>query len=960
LRVFLSYHTPDRAVALDLKRAVETALPGVDVFVDQTHLRHGYFWQPALFEAIARTDAFLILVSNQVGDWQKYEFYAAQDRKVKEERTFVLLPVIIADRRKGPAANLPGLTQLHWIESNTEPTAPDPLAKIVAALQSAEVAKPPEPWRTINPYRGLLALEEQDADFFFGRERETADILDRITAAPGRLIALVGNSGVGKSSLVQAGVIGALKRQRWPGGQRAWPPALKDSRAWAYLAMKPGEDPIDALASEFVGLRFPEPSAKSFDERRDWAELLGQGKARLKDLMEITDTHFRKTLSVIPPTCFFLYIDQGEELYARAPAAERKRFSEIIADGLAGGPQRLIVMTSQRADYYGELQANTAWSDLVELIDVKPLKADALALVLREPAGVLGVGFESDDLVNHVVRAAEDAPGALPLLADLFTDLWERMRERGDGVLRVSDRREIIQVGAALAKRADDFLAKHPGKVEAVKRLFTLRLAQVPRQGEPVRARWERAAKPATDPAADAEWALAEELAGPDWRLTVTGEKDGKSTAEVAHEILLKSWPTLQRWLEGERDFLIWRGELETRRKDHEQAGKRDDKTGKADMRKQRQALLMGLPLDTAKKWLTTRRGDIEAAEQAFIEASMRAERAAARTWLGVQAAVGVLMLGTIAGLLGIIFKDEINVVRFDYFTVRPYIAANLRYVLKPEAERALKPGETFRECAEGSKACPEMVVLPAGQFWMGSPDREGEDRERPRHKVRIAKPFAVGKFELTWDEWEACVAMRGCDGRPTSDQGFDRGRKPLINVSWEQAREYVVWLSRMTGKSYRLLTEAEWEYAARGVTSVDAPHPPYPWGDDPADLCTHANLADRSFRRGGYSGDIANCDDGQVVSAPVGSYPANAFGLHDMHGNVWEWVEDCLHDNYEGAPNEGSAWIEGGVCQYRVVRGGSWNNDPVNLRSADRDRGTTVNRGSSLGFRVARTLVTP
>ena len=149
-------------------------------------------------------------------------------------------------------------------------------------------------------------------------------------------------------------------------------------------------------------------------------------------------------------------------------------------------------MTSQRADYYGELQANAALFDLTEKIDVPPLKADGLALVLREPARVLGVGFESEDLVNHVVKSAEDQPGALPLLADLFTDLWESMRERGDGILRISDRREIIQVGAALCKRADRFLAEAPDQVEAVKRLFTLRLAHVPRQGEPVKARWER------------------------------------------------------------------------------------------------------------------------------------------------------------------------------------------------------------------------------------------------------------------------------------------------------------------------------------------------------------------------------------------------------------------------------------------------------------------------------------
>jgi formylglycine-generating enzyme required for sulfatase activity len=943
LRIFLSYHTPDRALALGLKSAIEAALPGVDVFVDQTHLRHGYFWQPRLYDAIAKAHAFVILVSNRVGDWQKAEYYEAYDRKIKDD-SFILLPIVVADPAKGPAANLPGLTQLHWIES-TEPTAPDPLSKIVSALQSGKVAKQPEPWRTINPYRGLVALEEQDADFFFGRDRETADIINKMVATSGRLIALVGNSGVGKSSLVQAGVIGSLKRQRWPDGHHAWPDTFKDSRAWAYLAMKPGEDPIAALTSEFVALWFPDATdPKRIDRRDEWAKRLRQGKARLADLINATDAHFRNELSLTPPSRILLYVDQGEELYARSPPPDRKRFSEIIADGLSDNPQGLIIMTSQRADYYGALQANASLFRLTERIDVPPLDAGKLAVVLREPARVLGVGFESDDLINHVVKSAEDQPGALPLLADLFTDLWERMRDRGDGILRVSDRREIIQIGAALSRRADRFLAKVPDKVGAVKRLFTLRLTHVSRQGEPVRARWERDDARGTGQA-DTEWALVEMLAGPEWRLVVTGEKDGKATAEVAHEILLKTWPTLKRWLEDEREFLVWRGELDARREEYEQARK-------AGAAQQRKALLMGLPLDTAQKWLEDRRPDIEPSAQAFIEASVLAERAAARNRQRLQGAVGILMLGTIVSLLGIIFKDEIGDFWFAQTTLRRYIAANFKeHLLQPEAERRLKPGDSFRECA---RDCPEMVVIPPGEFWMGSREGEGDQdgSEYPQHKVKIDKPFAAGKYEVTWDDWEACVAMRGCDGRPTGDGGFGRGRQPLINVSWEQAKDYVAWLSRMTGKPYRLLTEAEWEYAARGVTSADAPHPPYPWGDKASH--EYANYGTDQCCNGRIEGR-----DEWFYTAPVGKFPPNAFGLHDMHGNVWEWVEDIWHDNYRGAPVDRSAWTEGGGedASRRVVRGGSWNSVPQFLRSAVRYGNSTDVRDFNLGFRVGRTL---
>ena len=352
-------------------------------------------------------------------------------------------------------------------------------------------------------------------------------------------------------------------------------------------------------------------------------------------------------------------------------------------------------------------------------------------------------------------------------------------------------------------------------------------------------------------------------------------------------------------------------------------------------------------------------------------------------------AAVGVLMLGSIAGLLGV--KDEIADLWFEQITLRRYIAANFTpHVRASAAERALQPGDTFRECA---KDCPEMVVIPPGEFWMGSPDGEGYRSEHPRRKIKIAKPFAVGKFEVTWDDWEACVAMRGCDGgptsdasfgiwdqakayvawlyrkvrvkiakpfaegkfdgRPTSDAGFGKGRHPLIYVSWDQAKAYVAWLSRMTGKPYRLLTEAEWEYAARGVTSADAPHPPYPWGDKASH--EYANYGTDQCCQGKTEGR-----DKWLYTAPVGQFPANAFGLHDMHGNDFEWVEDPWHDDYRGSPpppTDGSVWMEGGDVSRRVVRGGSWNNDPRDLRSAVRNWNTAGSRSNNLGFRVARTL---
>ena len=242
-----------------------------------------------------------------------------------------------------------------------------------------------------------------------------------------------------------------------------------------------------------------------------------------------------------------------------------------------------------------------------------------------------------------------------------------------------------------------------------------------------------------------------------------------------------------------------------------------------------------------------------------------------------------------------------------------------------PEVPAAdlLRPGRVFRDCKD---VCPEMVVLPSGEFMMGSNEY---DDEKPARRVTIARPFAVGKFEVTFTEWDACVAGGGCKHQP-GDENWGRGKRPVINVSWYDAKEYMGWLSRKTGKSYRLLSEAEWEYAARAGTTTR-----YSFGDA-------ISKAQAQFRAD--------------KTVEVGSFPANRFGLHDMHGNVWEWVEDNWHPNYQGAPVDGSVWQSGDVS-LRVLRGGSWAYDPQNLRSAIRYWDRPDYRRLNIGFRVARTL---
>ena len=268
---------------------------------------------------------------------------------------------------------------------------------------------------------------------------------------------------------------------------------------------------------------------------------------------------------------------------------------------------------------------------------------------------------------------------------------------------------------------------------------------------------------------------------------------------------------------------------------------------------------------------------------------------------------------------------------------------------LAAAAERR-RPGRRFRDCGE----CPEMVVVAPGSYMMGSPASEAGryDDEGPVHRVTIGYTLAVGVYEVTFAEWDACVGAGGCGGHRPDDEGWGRGSRPVINVSWEDAREYVAWLSRESGEAYRLPSEAEWEYAARAGT-VTARY----WGESESGQCGYGNGVDAAALQEYPGRTTVSCNDGYAETAPVGTFGPNAWGLYDVLGNVWEWTEDCWHDRYAGAPADGSAWRSGGNCFLRVLRGGSWRSRPRLLRSAGRDWLSAGNRDYFLGFRVARTI---
>jgi formylglycine-generating enzyme required for sulfatase activity len=421
-----------------------------------------------------------------------------------------------------------------------------------------------------------------------------------------------------------------------------------------------------------------------------------------------------------------------------------------------------------------------------------------------------------------------------------------------------------------------------------------------------------------------------------DQRLLATdlAKETGEQTIEPVHEALLRQWGTLQGWLAEDAGLL---GVLEgVRRASRDWAAndKDADWLTHAANRLQVAERLRNRP-DLAASLQQTDWDYLSACrerEGALIAEGKAVQRRKRRSELAL---IGVLALISVAGIAHALWAN------FDYLKVHGETIADrfLPKALTAETEQALsqmalQPGNniSFRECSR----CPEMVVVPKGEFIMGSPETE-KDRtkaEGPQHKVTIASNFAVSKFEATFDEWKACVDARLCEN--VSDLHWGRGNRPVINVSWDDAQQYVKWLSGRTGRPYRLLSEAEWEYAARAGSTTA-----YSWGD----------------RIGEGNANCDGCgskwDDKQT--APVGSFKPNAFGLHDMHGNVFEWVQDCGTANYEGAPTDGSART--GPCTSRILRGGSWSYDPRDLRSAHRRPSPASGQSSSRGFRIARTL---
>jgi hypothetical protein len=683
-RWFLSYHSPDEALAERLKAAIERKDAASRVFFAPTHMRAGGSWSAQLAQEIADATAFILLIGERVGPWQVLEYDEALDKWAKSPSDFPLIVVLLEGQT---APGLPFLRRLHWIIT-PDPASEKDIARLCDAASGGGIS-PGELWRYTSPYRGLPAMEEKDSDYFFGRGRETFDVLSALGAKPNRLPVLIGNSGVGKSSLAQAGVLAALKRQAWPedaGVPNAWPRAFEDSRRWCFLTLKPDSEPLKALVGSFLDTwQFGATDPERVKQQNGWIDLLRDGKASLRDLLDATERRHSELGRSKPPS-FFLYIDQGEELYVRAGDRQGRRFSEILADGLP--EPRLRAMMSMRSDFLGELQKDEALYAVHWQINIPPLRETELRNVVSRPADLLSARFETPGLVDIISRrTAEDSVkdvGALPLLSYTLDDMWTQMVKRGDGVLRLPA--QSFELGGVLVDRANKFLETHVGIEGPLRRVLTLRLATVREDGEPTGRRAPRSEF------SDVEWGLVSELADHPNRLLVTiTAQTGETYAEVAHEAIFRRWDKLRGWIASESEFLVWRGGLEAARRAWQVAPNSS----------KRDALLMGFALKQAQSWLAKRSMDLPATDRDFIALSRKATQR--RRW-GVRAIVGMLAIGTAVSLLGW-FKEA-----YDHAQVERQFRAGL--IEFKEAQTRLAAYSIPREYRDRIGLAAHLVII--------------------------------------------------------------------------------------------------------------------------------------------------------------------------------------------------------------------------------------------------------
>ncbi len=725
------------------------------------------------------------------------------------------------------------------------------------------------------PYPGLPAFQEQDTAIFFGRDKEIREglsLLNRLRQFAGpRLTLMLGASGSGKSSLMRAGLLPRLKR---------------DLRWLVVEPFRPLKAPFDELARVLTE-RFSRTPHEQTSTTTDLAHARDQIKWQEHETKKSVDVFLWliKTLretSGSQEATVLIMIDQCEELLTTGATEEGSRFLAFLRAVLDREDNRLMVLATLRSDFLGSFQDHPAMRGLrVEPFTVPQMEVEEFTSVIEGPARIAGLGLGSG--LAQAMISDSKTPDALPLLAFTLRELYEGFGQ--DKLLTLDEYRDKLgRLDGCIARAAEAVLRAKPLSEENLSDLRTAFLSMVRINDKD---QYAKQPVPWNDLPASAHDVLERFVSA---RLLISGG-DGKGrTLEVAHEALFRAWPRLVEWLQTNRSFLLWQQRLRGAVNQYEEHKRNHD------------FLLRGFPLTEALEWLKKKPDSFSALERQFVTTS------------NTHVIRRLLITATIGGLVLLLIGATTWLLQKGY-----------------SVDQAILKVQSFFVSIQTE---PEMVLVPGGVFWRGDLHGMGASTEQPVQEVTL-KPFALGKYEVTFDEYDRFALATG--RTLPSDMSWGRRSHPVINVSWEDSQAYAQWLSEATGKGYRLPTESEWEYAARTGGKDEI------W----AGTSDEDQLKDYAVYRGANR------------TGEVGNKKPNRLGLYDMSGNVWEWVKDCVHRDYTGAPRDGAAWLEAddGDCDRRVVRGGSWSYDSLGLRASNRGRGSRYLSNTDAGFRLAQDI---
>jgi formylglycine-generating enzyme required for sulfatase activity len=935
-RLFISHSGTDSVAAKAFKQWLgANGWPGEDVFLDKDDIHAGELWKDALRRANLRCEAIILLASPEALASPEClaEIRMAEDYG-KAIIVVLLRDLELDDRRLQSFKDkqIVGLTtspldhvemvqfegRQHEVRFNAHALQRIRTYLVKRGLTPDHFGWPPADRPNADPFPGLSPFTTDEAGIFFGRDADILRGLDklRVMRRNGQPQALViqAASGAGKSSYLRAGLWPRLERDpdyapvailRPAKGILTGPNGL--GRQLAARLSRPGRpvNPGDVQAQ----LMAADAGAAS----RELSRMLG-------DIMQAALEQRRLGDRDAVAPALVLAVDQAEELFAAEDADESQRFAKLLARLVREPPAGMALFTlfAVRADAAMQLHEMLRQHafDPPETLLLLPLPRTSYREIVLKPLDLLAERGEkvaiTPDLVERLIADSTGAD-ALPLLAFTLSSLYADFAAAGTIGL---EQYEVAGGVAGSIQRALKRALASPGdspvipagreaQLAALRETFIPWLAAIsPDTGLPMR----RVAK-LTEFSGETS-AMVERLVAA--RLLVVDRHDGADVVEIAHESLLRQWPELTEWLRLDGENLKVIEGVERAAREWSRDGRK-----RAELLDHRSRRLRAAETAASRKDFARRLGPDG---RAYLAACRASER---RRALSFGALVGGLAALLVGGTLAWRFEAEIADALYRMGNVQALTAA---------AEQDLAPLAAFRECTD----CPDMVVLPAGSFEMGAQGGGQSDRrEFPAHEVSIPQDFAVSATPVTFAQFTACAEHGDCLREIALNSNDDR---PAVNVTWADAQAYAAWLSHITGKSYRLLSEAEYEYAARAGRSWR-----FPWGDGPED--GRANCV--------------GCGTGSTAdgTTPVGTFPANGFGLRDMAGNVFQWVADCYHDDYVGAPADGSAWATAG-CENRVVRGASYLNKLSLLRSSWRDWRKATARDREVGFRVARVIV--